>query len=260
MDRNNLKKIDEIISNYQYGKQNFLEQKFKIEYSLVSELVFIKNFYSFNPEEKYGVCHELAMRTYLNIKKEMPQIYTFRCEGYDDKLFMPRNKSETKSINHVFLLCIEVSKIENKGKTSFTELMENESVIVDPSYKLIQPFKETKYKANTILCQNDPINYSLDLELNNTRSSPIGYKKDTLVDLCFNKDFSSRLGFQFSKINEKNKRESTIFDYNNRTLRKHIKQILNKEEDNLIELIQKISYMKINESNKKFERNIITIE
>ena len=250
--------LKEIISNYQYGKFDLLERDFKIEFSSKTNDIFISDFDSFLKDDKYGICHELAMRSYQKIRTELPYIKVYRTDGFDNNFFKPRDKYEAKFINHVFLVCIERNKIEKVKEENFSNIFLKYAVIVDPSSGIISKYTKSGYTTKRVIHENEKLRFDLDLKIKKGNVRPLGIRKNTLVEMCFNDEFPSFLGYRFSMI-EDDKRNYYYVDSKNEELLKSLDKINNNEEDKLVQLMIKLSNMKIDISSKYFKVKKIDI-
>lgn len=163
--RNIEKELFNRMDGYYYGQMNLLKNDFQIEEA--EDELKIKNFYS--GPNKVEVCHNQSDF----YKKSNRDLNLIRVYGTEPVYF---NDEGSK---HIYLLYLKKelnpdfwywNNLEMKNY-----LIENNPLIVDPSFKKVIPFSNSGYEIKVIL---NNFYSPTDLDMENNKSVPLGISKN----------------------------------------------------------------------------------
>jgi len=178
MDPKNLK---ELVADYEYGQFNILDNGMKISYNPKTRQVKLDPFYHYDAHPKRGSCGELMSTAYLEIRDTHPDLHVTRVTGNDPNFY--RN-SDAK---HCFLFVSEQDLMGGKYYShepeDIEQVIEQDPLMVDPSFKTVVPFSESGYKVQRLMNQGCKVSYSNRLVLPHNSGVPLGV--DTQGDIVY---------------------------------------------------------------------------
>lgn len=150
--------VENMLKSYSYEQTSMLEAK-NIRYNPLIRTITIDNFYHQDNTRKDGTCFELTNTAYNEFSKIFPNIYFYRIAGQEPQFFNGEGSEHISLIASAIKLIPEKEKYSTiegsdvqkmNAKEIIDEIIKTNPILIDPSYKIIKPFQETKYTIEEI--------------------------------------------------------------------------------------------------------------
>jgi len=177
--------LNDLISKYEYGQFNILDNGMNITYNPEMKQVEFEPFYHFDPHSTKGSCSELMNAAYVEIRERFPEYHVTRVIGNDPDFFTD------KKAMHCFLF---VSEEDLMNKQLYTEdfstirkAISKKPLIVDPSFHKVVPYADSGYRVQRLFNTGCDISYSHNAVFDNYCGAPLGIDSHgDLVHLIIN--------------------------------------------------------------------------
>jgi len=194
LEKNILKRM----AGYRYGRFNLIDTSFDFRY-VKGENIEIKNFYS-NDEFGEGDCVKLTN----DFCTKNYDLNLVRVQGLEPKYFNEKDAVHIYSLLSEKKLPFDFWKFELGEKIDF--FVNSKSYIVDPSYKLVTPFKDSNYSISSFFRDKICTPLSLTLFNKNELGAPLGINSKEELIFLGKKNGKFSLFFQepFERLQIKN--------------------------------------------------------
>ncbi len=191
-------KIKEIISRYQFGKENLLQHNLKIICNPYDGDILLDPFFFYKPPTKIGICPELRHTAYLEISQEFPNISVTPVLGRDNQSFVGRRDG------HWYLLLSENNLMNGKSEIESSEeissVIEQDPLLVDPCFRLITKFSGSGYKIEKLYNKEEDIKQETPLLLKKGKAIPLAISdKNEIIYLTGSFEFPQYVSFLYQK-------------------------------------------------------------
>jgi hypothetical protein len=136
------------------------------------KLMLIDQFYHFDKPSNQGDCVELMNSAYSELKEKYPEYYIIRAGGTEPNYFFGMEEDTPSHLFHYFLLVFKNDVMyedrylsEPDNNPEIRTALKHDPLIVDPSFKRISRFSDSKYSALELYNQDFPITYTNSLLL-----------------------------------------------------------------------------------------------
>jgi hypothetical protein len=141
--------------------------------------IFIKDFFRYDPEMISGTCNELRYAAAQQLSKKYDG-FIYYATGLEPSFFF------SSDFKHNFLVLSNEELIKKDSRLvdmtgiKFKPLLEN-SVIHDPSFNRVLPFKESLYTVTKLKGMDFPSNLNTQLSLSTNKLVPLELTKDNII-------------------------------------------------------------------------------
>ena len=189
-----IEQLQRMAEGYEYGLHGIVNRDLRAIYDPVEQVLTIENYYG--NDGRQGNCVRLMEAAYREIKRLLPETHVFRTKGWDPKFFQMDDQA------HYFLLLTQTDLLNGldflSGRKLSDEMLE-ESLIFDPSFKLVKPFNESDYDIDYLVGKNQTFREKSTLKITDDYRVPLGITGDDIVVfLACDEDFPSYLGIELS--------------------------------------------------------------
>lgn len=184
--------LEQIIAKYHYEANNVIDKTISIHYFPEKNGMRIDNFYSGNETPFHGTCSKLALSLFHELSEQFPKRIAM-AEGHDSLYFTPETNAP-----HYFLLLFNEPIEETISSGSITKILEQNPLLVDPSFKTISDFTKSEYDISKIR-KKFKIREEKHLDLQNKQSHPICFCGNDLMYVAFHKQTSGKIHIGFQK-------------------------------------------------------------
>lgn len=195
--------IENIINRYSYEQTSIMDTAQTIYFSVTRNEIIFPQFYRYNKQSKRGTCFELMHASAYEVQRKFPNYHIYKISGHEPKFFQEHNGTH----GYFLLSSKKLFKDNLEELEKITILREVNPLLVDTTYKLIKPFKETTHIIKHII-NNKEFNYKKEGILNEKRAKPLLITKNNQL-VTITGDLRAKKKLRIDVINENNTLEMT---------------------------------------------------
>jgi len=192
--------LQDIIGKYKYGKGYLLDGTLQVKFNPGTGQLMIDQFYRNGQNPTEGLCSELVLTAYSEIRNLHPSYHLTNVFGHDTEFFAQEGNE------HQFLFASEGDLMSGKpiidNAKEISDVLEQDPLIVDPTFNRIIRFSESGYAVNALVNQGIPMNYSNALIMADGQSIALGIDSNIIFCLAFNTSADNPIGISIGGPND----------------------------------------------------------